>query len=164
MAAMRVLQPKMKTLQERYKDDKPKLQQEMMKLYQQEKVNPARRLPADLPADPDLLRALQGADADDRDAAPALRRCGSRTCRRPIRCTSSICFGLLRLHAAELPGASACSPVILGITMWLQFKLNPAPMDEMQKQIFAIMPWMMMFVMAPFAARLAHLLEHVATS
>ena len=44
--------------------------------------------------------------------------------------------------------------VLLGITMWLQFKLNPAPMDPVQQQMFAIMPWMMMFVMAPFAAGL----------
>ena len=40
MAAMRVVQPKMKALQERYKDDKPRLQQEMLKLYQEEKINP----------------------------------------------------------------------------------------------------------------------------
>ena len=45
-------------------------------------------------------------------------------------------------------------PILLGITMWLQFKLNPAPMDPVQQQIFAIMPWMLMFVMAPFAAGL----------
>ena len=38
--------------------------------------------------------------------------------------------------------------------MWLQFKLNPQPMDETQKQVFAIMPWVLMFVMAPFAAGL----------
>jgi len=44
--------------------------------------------------------------------------------------------------------------ILLGITMFLQFRLNPAPMDETQKQVFAIMPWMMMFVMAPFAAGL----------
>ncbi len=38
--------------------------------------------------------------------------------------------------------------------MWLQFKLNPAAMDPMQQQIFMIMPWVLMFVMAPFAAGL----------
>ena len=38
--------------------------------------------------------------------------------------------------------------------MYFQFKLNPAPMDEAQKQVFAIMPWMLMFVMAPFAVGL----------
>jgi YidC/Oxa1 family membrane protein insertase len=45
-------------------------------------------------------------------------------------------------------------PVLLGISMYFQFKLNPAPMDEAQKQVFAIMPWVLMFVMAPFAAGL----------
>jgi YidC/Oxa1 family membrane protein insertase len=38
--------------------------------------------------------------------------------------------------------------------MWLQFRLNPAPMDPVQKQVFAFMPWVLMFVMAPFAAGL----------
>ena len=45
-------------------------------------------------------------------------------------------------------------PILLGITMWLQFKLNPAPMDPVQQQIFSFMPWVMMVVMAPFAAGL----------
>src|SRR3712207_8927638 len=40
MAAMRVVQPKMKAIQDRFKDDKPRMQQEMLKLYQEEKVNP----------------------------------------------------------------------------------------------------------------------------
>lgn len=73
MAAMRAVQPKMKALQERYKDDKVRMQQEVMALYKQEKVNP---LAGCLDADPnsDLLCAVQGADADDRNAAPALRR------------------------------------------------------------------------------------------
>jgi YidC/Oxa1 family membrane protein insertase len=38
--------------------------------------------------------------------------------------------------------------------MWLQFKLQPAQMDPVQQQVFALMPWMMMFIMAPFAAGL----------
>jgi YidC/Oxa1 family membrane protein insertase len=45
-------------------------------------------------------------------------------------------------------------PIILGITMWAQFKLNPQPMDEIQAKIFGIMPWIFMFMMAPFAAGL----------
>ena len=44
--------------------------------------------------------------------------------------------------------------VLLGVTMWLQFKLNPAVMDPIQQQVFMIMPWLLMFVMAPFAAGL----------
>jgi YidC/Oxa1 family membrane protein insertase len=44
--------------------------------------------------------------------------------------------------------------MILGVTMFLQQKMNPTPMDPVQKQVFAIMPWMFMFIMAPFAAGL----------
>ena len=62
-------------------------------------------------------------------------------------------FGLLPFTP---PGFLAIGilPILLGITMWLQFRLNPAPMDPMQKQIFSIMPWILMFIMAPFAAGL----------
>jgi YidC/Oxa1 family membrane protein insertase len=45
-------------------------------------------------------------------------------------------------------------PIIVAITMYLQFKLNPQPTDPVQQQMFAIMPWVLMFVMAPFAAGL----------
>jgi YidC/Oxa1 family membrane protein insertase len=45
-------------------------------------------------------------------------------------------------------------PILLGISMYFQIKLNPAPMDDIQKQVFAIMPWMLMFLMAPFAVGL----------
>ena len=45
-------------------------------------------------------------------------------------------------------------PILLGITMWLQFKLNPQQMDPTQQQVFALMPWFMMFIMAPFASGL----------
>jgi len=45
-------------------------------------------------------------------------------------------------------------PVLLGVSMYFQMKFNPAPMDEIQKQVFAIMPWMLMFLMAPFAVGL----------
>src|SRR5689334_9108620 len=62
-------------------------------------------------------------------------------------------FGLLNFTP---PSFLAIGPLalLLGITMWLQFKLNPQQMDPTQQQIFAVMPWVMMFVMAPFAAGL----------
>ena len=44
--------------------------------------------------------------------------------------------------------------LLLGFTMWLTFRLNPAAMDPVQQQVFSIMPWVLMFVMAPFAAGL----------
>ncbi len=45
-------------------------------------------------------------------------------------------------------------PILLGVTMWLQFKLNPQQLDPVQQQIFAWMPWVMMVILAPFAAGL----------
>jgi YidC/Oxa1 family membrane protein insertase len=42
----------------------------------------------------------------------------------------------------------------VAITMWAQMRLNPAPMDPIQKQVFGLMPWILMVVMAPFAAGL----------
>jgi YidC/Oxa1 family membrane protein insertase len=56
----------------------------------------------------------------------------------------------------DVPGFLAIGPlaILLGITMWLTFKLNPAATDPVQQQIFALMPWILMFVMAPFAAGL----------
>jgi YidC/Oxa1 family membrane protein insertase len=44
--------------------------------------------------------------------------------------------------------------IILGVTMWAQFKLQPSAMDPAQQQVMGLMPWMMMFVMAPFASGL----------
>ena len=62
-------------------------------------------------------------------------------------------FGLLAFTPPSFI-AIGVIPILLGISMYFQFKLNPAPMDDMQKQIFSIMPWMMMFLMAPFAVGL----------
>jgi len=62
-------------------------------------------------------------------------------------------FGLLPFTPPSFLAIGVLA-LLLGISMWLQFKLNPAQMDPMQQQIFAIMPWMMMFIMAPFAAGL----------
>jgi YidC/Oxa1 family membrane protein insertase len=62
-------------------------------------------------------------------------------------------FGLLPFEPVSFL-AIGVLPIIVGVTMWLQFKLNPAPADPVQQQVFSIMPWMLMFVMAPFAAGL----------
>jgi YidC/Oxa1 family membrane protein insertase len=62
-------------------------------------------------------------------------------------------FGYLQFHPPAMI-AIGVIPILLGVSMYFQFKLNPAPMDEAQKQVFAIMPWVLMFVMAPFAVGL----------
>ncbi len=62
-------------------------------------------------------------------------------------------FGLLAFTPPHFL-AIGVVPILLGISMYFQFKLNPAPLDDTQKQVFAILPWVLMFVMAPFAAGL----------
>jgi YidC/Oxa1 family membrane protein insertase len=62
-------------------------------------------------------------------------------------------FGLLPFTPPSFLGIGVLA-LLLGVTMFFQFKLNPAQMDPMQQQMFAIMPWVMMFIMAPFAAGL----------
>jgi YidC/Oxa1 family membrane protein insertase len=152
MAAMRAVQPKMKALQERYKDDKPKLQQEIMALYKTEKVNPlAGCLPIfiQIPIFFALYKVLMLTiemrhqpfvlwikDLSAPDPAHILNLFGYLDFQPP----AFLAIGVLAL--------------LLGVSMYFQFKLNPAQMDPMQQQIFSIMPWMMMFIMAPFAAGL----------
>ncbi|MEG3180629.1 membrane protein insertase YidC [Sphingomonas sp. LT1P40] len=152
MASMRALQPKMKALQERYKDDKPRQQQEVMKLYKDEKVNPlAGCLPTllQIPILYALYKVLMlSIEMRHQPFALWLKDLSSPD---PLHVLNL--FGLLDFNPPAFL-AIGVLPILLGVSMWAQFKLNPAPMDEMQKQIFSIMPWVLMFVMAPFAAGL----------
>ncbi|CCW18474.1 Inner membrane protein translocase component YidC, long form [Sphingobium indicum BiD32] len=152
MAAMRAVQPKMKALQEKYKDDKPKLQQEMMALYKTEKVNPlAGCLPIfiQIPIFFALYKVLML--TIEMRHQPFVLWIKDLSAPDPLHILNL--FGLLPFTPPAFLAIGVLA-VLLGISMWLQFKLNPAQMDPMQQQIFAIMPWMMMFIMAPFAAGL----------
>ena len=152
MAAMRKIQPKMKAIQERYKEDKAKQQQEILKLYQAEKINPAAGcLPIllQIPVFYALYKVLM-VSIEMRHQPFAL---WIHDLSAPDPATVLNLFGTLPFQP---PGFLALGilPVLLGVTMWIQFKLNPAQMDPTQQQIFSIMPWVMMFVMAPFASGL----------
>lgn len=152
MASMRAIQPKMKALQERYKDDKPRLQQEMMKLYKDEKVNPlAGCLPMllQIPIFFALYKVLML--TIEMRHQPFILWIKDLAAPDPL--TPINLFGLLPFTPPAFI-AIGIIPILLGVSMYFQFKLNPAPMDEVQKQVFAIMPWMMMFLMAPFAVGL----------
>ncbi len=151
-AAMRKVQPKMKALQDRFKADKPRLQQEMLKLYQEEKINPAAGcLPIllQIPVFYALYKVLM-VSVEMRHQPFYL---WIQDLSAPDPLTPVNLFGLLNftppgfLHIGVLA-------ILLGITMWLQFKLNPQQMDPTQQQIFALMPWVMMVILAPFAAGL----------
>ena len=152
MAAMKAVQPKMKAIQEKFKDDKQRQQQEIMKLYKDEKVNPlAGCLPLliQIPIFYALYKVL--VLAIEMRHQPFALWINDLSAPDPLHVLNL--FGLLPF---EVPALLAIGPlaILLGITMWLTFKLNPSAMDPVQQQIFNIMPWVLMFVMAPFAAGL----------
>lgn len=152
MAAMKAVQPKMKAIQEKWKDDKQRQQQEIMKLYKDEKVNPlAGCLPLliQIPIFFALYKVL--VLAIEMRHQPFVLWINDLSAPDPLHVLNL--FGLLPF---EVPAMLAIGPlaILLGITMWLTFKLNPSAMDPIQQQIFNIMPWVLMFVMAPFAAGL----------
>ena len=152
MAAMRIVQPKMKAIQERWKDDKPRMQQEMLKLYQEEKVNPmAGCLPIllQIPIFYALYKVLLLA-VEMRHEPFAL---WIRDLSAPDPLTPLNLFGYLDFTPPAFI-AIGILPILLGLTMWLQMRLNPQPMDPVQKQVFGLMPWVLMVIMAPFAAGL----------
>lgn len=152
MAQMRVVQPKMKALQERYKDDKPKMQQELMKLYKDEKINPlAGCLPIliQIPIFYALYKVLML--AIEMRHQPFILWIKDLSAPDPLHILNL--FGLLPFTPPSILAIGVMA-VILGVTMWLQFRLNPAPADPVQAQVFKIMPWLFMFIMAPFAAGL----------
>lgn len=152
MAAMRVVQPKMKALQERYKDDKPRLQQEIMALYKAEKVNPlAGCLPLllQIPIFFALYKVL--ILSTEMRHQPFFLWIKDLSAPDPL--TPVNLFGLLNFTPPHII-AIGVLPIILGITQYLQFKLNPQPTDEVQAQVFKILPWVFMFMMASFASGL----------
>ena len=152
MAKMRLIGPRMKAIQEKYKDDKLKAQQEMMAIYKTEKVNPlAGCLPIllQIPIFYALYKTLLV--SIEMRHQPFVLWLTDLSAPDPL--TPLNLFGLI---AWQPPAFIALGvlPILLGVTMWLQQKLNPAALDPVQQQVFAIMPWLFMFFMAPFAAGL----------
>ncbi|HEY6047539.1 MAG TPA: membrane protein insertase YidC [Sphingomicrobium sp.] len=152
MAAMRKLQPKMKAIQERFKDDKQRQQQEILKLYQAEKVNPAAGcLPIviQIPIFYALYKTLLV--SVEMRHQPFIGWIKDLSAPDPL--TPVNLFGLLHFAPPAFL-AIGVLPILVGATQWVSMKLNPQPMDPAQAQVFAIMPWVLVFVMAPFAAGL----------
>lgn len=152
MAAMRKLQPKMKAIQERFKDDKQRQQQEILKLYQTEKVNPAAGcLPMflQIPVFYALYKTLLV--SVEMRHQPFILWIKDLSAPDPL--TPVNLFGLLHFTPPAML-AIGILPILVGLTQFMTMKLNPQTMDPAQQQIFAIMPWMMIFIFAPFAAGL----------
>jgi YidC/Oxa1 family membrane protein insertase len=158
MAKMKELQPQMEALKERAGDDRQKLQQGMMELYKKEKVNPAAGcLPIllQIPIFFSLYKVIFV--TIELRHAPWLGPFQDLSAPDPTSIMNL--FGLLPLDGPE-PGSIMALvfigilPLLLGISMWLQQKLNPAPTDATQAMIFAWMPWVFMFMLGGFASGL----------
>lgn len=152
MAAMRKIQPKLKAVQQRFKDDKTRQQQEILKLYQAEKINPAAGcLPIllQIPVFYALYKVLM-VSVEMRHQPFFL---WIKDLSAPDPLTPVNLFGLLHFTPPAFL-AIGVLPILVGATQWVSMKLNPQPMDPAQAQIFAIMPWFLVFIMAPFAAGL----------
>ncbi len=155
MAKMKKLQPEMQRLKETYPNDRQKMQQELMALYKKEGANPvAGCLPilVQIPIFFSLYKVLFV--TIEMYHAPFYGWIHDLSAPDPLGILTV--FGLI---SWDVPGALSIInigilPIIMGLTMWLQQKLNPAPADATQAKIFALLPFVFTFVLAGFAAGL----------
>jgi YidC/Oxa1 family membrane protein insertase len=158
MAKMKSVQPQLAALKERYPDDRQKQQQEMMEIYRKEKINPiAGCLPVALqiPVFFSLYKVLFV--TIEMRHAPFYGWIKDLSAPDPT--TIFNLFGLLPFDPTVVPVlgpylALGVWPIIMGITMWFQMKLNPTPPDPTQKMIFDWMPLIFTFMLAGFPAGL----------
>ncbi len=152
MAKMKVLQPEMVRLKELHKNDKMKLQQEMMALYKKEKVNPMSGcLPilVQIPVFFALYKVLFV--TIEMRQMPFYGWIHDLSERDPTSIFNI--FGLLPYDVPSFLVIGAW-PVAMGVSMWVQQKLNPAPTDAMQAKIFAFFPLFLTVILAPFPSGL----------
>src|SRR5438477_1552342 len=158
MAKMKSVQPQLAALKERYPDDKMKQQQEMMEIYKKEKINPiAGCLPVALqiPVFFSLYKVLFV--TIEMRHAPFFGWIKDLSAPDPTNLFNL--FGLLAFDPTHVPLLGyylvlGVWPIIMGITMWFQMKLNPTPPDPTQKMIFDWMPLIFTFMLAGFPAGL----------
>ncbi len=158
MAKMKAVQPQMTALRARYPDDKAKQQQELMALYKKEKINPlAGCLPIaiQIPVFFSLYKVLFV--TIEMRHAPFFGWIHDLSAPDPTNVFNL--FGLISVDPTILPVIGpflhlGAWPLIMGVTMWAQMKLNPAPPDPTQAMIFNWMPVIFTFMLASFPAGL----------
>ena len=158
MARMKELQPEMEKLKEKAGDDRQKLQTGMMELYKKNKVNPAAGcLPIllQIPIFFSLYKVIFV--TIELRHAPFFGPFQDLSAPDPTSLLNL--FGLLPIAAPEAGTILALVfigilPIMLGVSMWFQQKLNPAPADPTQAMIFAWLPWVFMFMLGSFASGL----------
>ena len=155
MAKMRLLAPKLKTLRERFGEDRQKLNQEMMALYKAEQVNPAAGcLPVllQIPVFFALYKVLFV--TIEMRHAPFFGWITDLSAPDPTSIFNM--FGLLPYSVSFLPPFLQLGiwPILMGVSMFLQMRLNPAPPDPIQAKVFQFMPIFFTFLLATFPAGL----------
>ena len=158
MAAMRRVQPEMKAIQERYKEDRAAQQQAMMELYKTEKINPLSgcwpiliQIPVFFSLYTVIFISLEMRHAPFFGWIQDLAA--------PDPTNIFTLFGLIPWDPTVIPILGAFLhlgiwPIIMGITMWVQMKLNPPPPDPTQAMIFGLMPIIFTFMLGTFPAGL----------
>ncbi len=159
MSKMKKLGPEMQRIKERYGEDRARQQQAMMELYKKEKVNPASGcLPivVQIPIFFALYKVLFV--TIEMRQAPFFG--WIRDLSAPDPTSVFNLFGLLPFDPSQAPWGMGhflmigAWPLIMGVTMWVQMKLNPAPPDPVQQKVFAWMPVFFTFLLASFPAGL----------
>jgi len=158
MAKMKAVQPQMQALRERFADDKVKQQQELMELYKREKINPvAGCLPIaiQIPVFFALYKVLFV--TIEMRHAPFFG--WIRDLSAPDPTNMFTLFGLLHYDPMQVPVIGhflvlGAWPLVMGFTMWLQMKLQPAPPDPAQKMVFDWMPVIFTFTLSSFSSGL----------
>ena len=155
MAKMKKLQPEMQRLKETYPNDRQKMQQELMTLYKREGANPvAGCLPilVQIPIFFSLYKVLFV--TIEMYHAPFYGWIHDLSAPDPLGILTA--FGLIKWNVPNILSIANIGilPILMGFTMWLQQKLNPAPTDPTQAKIFAVLPFVFTFILAGFAAGL----------
>ena len=152
MAKMKAVQPEMMRLKELHKDDKVKLQQEMMALYRKEKINPASgclpvliQIPFFFAIYKMLFISLEMRHQPFFGWIKDLSAADPTTI-----------FNLFGLIPWDPPSFMIIGiwPILMGASMWVQQKLNPAPADPIQAKIFAFFPLFLTIILASFPSGL----------
>lgn len=133
MARMRKIQPKMAALKERYGDDKQQFSQEMMRMYQKEKINPLGGCLPMLVQMPVFIALYW-------------------VLKESVELRHEPFFGWIVDLSAKDPWFIL--PIIMGVSMWFQMRLNPAPPDPTQAKVMQMMPFMFTFMFMWFPAGL----------
>tara|TARA_B100000780_G_C20885913_1_gene352541 strand:- start:144 stop:683 length:540 start_codon:yes stop_codon:yes gene_type:complete len=152
MAKMKALQPEMVRLKEIYKDDKMKLQQEMMSLYKKEKVNPASGCLPVLIQIPFFFAIYKMLFISlEMRHQPFFGWIKDLSAQDPTSLFNF--FGLIPWDPPSFL-IIGIWPILMGLSMWVQQKLNPAPTDPIQAKIFAFFPIFLTIILASFPSGL----------